>query len=302
MHDCIIQPQELFIQSDESIISSVEDTIKKTILDYSLITPEDKVLVAVSGGKDSTACLHILKKLGYNVEAFTVDVHIGCYTKQNLQNVKTFCASENVKLHVFSFRKSYGHSVCHARDTLNNKGINVNSCTVCGVMRRRLFNIVAKKIGATKLATGHNMDDEVQTILMNLFKNRQTLNARINPLQHFNRVQGFIPRIKPLFFVPEKDIIAYTKALKFPVHYGRCPCSVTSLRSTIRDILNTCTQINPAAVNNIMHFFFQQINTIKTNVNLHQNKTLILCTHCGEPSSTGTCRTCQLLRHLEIST
>ena len=106
------------------------------------------------------------------------------------------------------------------------------------------------------MATGHNLNDEVQSILMNLFKNRQTLNARIRPLQQLPHGE-LVPRIKPLFFVSEKDVIHYSKAQQFPVHYGRCPCSVTSLRSSIRDFLALCEQENPQAVHNIMQFFLK---------------------------------------------
>lgn len=308
MQECILSSTQILETHEPSIIKSVEKTITETIQKYSLVKREDKVLVAVSGGKDSTTLLHALNQLGYNIEAFTVDVHIGCYTEQNLENVKKLCEKENVKIHVFSFRKTYGHSICHARDTLNSKGIKVNSCTVCGVMRRRMFNIIAKKTGATKMATGHNMDDEVQSILMNIFRNRQTLNARIGPLQQLPQT-NLVPRIKPLFFVSEDEVIKYSKEMKFPVHYGRCPCSVTSLRSTVRDFLTECKQINPKAVQNIMDFFIKnkpQTSVTKPVLNKIQQgtsrmqKQLQKCTNCGEPSVTGICRTCELLRHLQI--
>src|SRR3989344_4822406 len=179
MNSCNITNKTTEEIIDPQIIEKVEKKVEDTIKKYSLIDKKDKTLIAVSGGKDSTTCAHILKKLGYSIEAFTVDVHIGCYTQENLFNVKKMCEKEGIKLHVFSFRKSYGHSVCHAREILNKKELNFNSCTVCGVMRRRLFNIAAKQANATKLATGHNMDDEVQSIIMNIFRNKQSLNARI---------------------------------------------------------------------------------------------------------------------------
>ena len=295
MQTCILSPTQILEKIDDSIINTVEKTVKETIQKYNLITQTDKVIVAVSGGKDSTTLLHILNKLGYKIEAFTVDVHIGCYTEQNLANVKQLCEKEGVKLHVFSFRKTYGHSICHARDTLNSKGVNVNSCTVCGVMRRRMFNIIAKKTGATKMATGHNLDDEAQSIIMNIFKNRTTLNARINPLQQLKNTE-IVPRIKPLFFVTEDEIIQYSKALKFPVHYGRCPCSATSLRSAVRDFLGVCKQLNPNATQNIMNFFMKN----KQHFCKKQHKEIQTCTNCGQPSISSICRTCELLQQIKM--
>ncbi len=295
MQECMLSPTQILTTIDSSIIPQVEKKIKETIEKHNLITSEDKVIVAVSGGKDSTTLLHVLKKQGYNIEAFTVDVHIGCYTEQNLENVKKLCEQEDVKLHVFSFRKTYGHSICHARDTLNNKGINVNSCTVCGVMRRRMFNTIAKKTGATKMATGHNLDDEVQSILMNIFRNRTTLNARAGPLQRLQKTD-LVPRVKPLFFVTEDEIVQYSQAMKFPVHYGRCPCSVTSLRSTIRDFLTECKQINPESARNILNFFMQNQSKFSTKTKKQLNK----CTNCSEPSINSICRTCDLLQQIKM--
>lgn len=298
MNTCVLTINDDQQEVNPNIIQIVEDKVKKTIKKYKLITPKDKVLVALSGGKDSTTCLHILKKMGYNVEAFTVDVNIGCYTQENLANVKKLCKKEKVKLRVISFRKSYGHSVCHARTLLNKKGLNFNSCTVCGVMRRKLFNIAAKEANATKVVTGHNMDDEVQSILMNTFKNRQSLNARISPLQ--NKISDeLVPRIKPLFFVTEDEIIQYSKAMKFPVHYGRCPCSTTSMRHSIREFLKDCKKINPQVVENIMAFFLNSKKTLTKNSN---KKKLSKCINCGQPAITSVCRTCQILGHIKAGT
>lgn len=295
MNSCDISKQNQEIKIDPKIIEKLERKVKETIKTNNLITPKDKVLVAVSGGKDSTTVLHILKKLGYTVEAFTVDVHIGCYTAQNLENVKKLCEQEEIKLHVYSFRKSYGHSVCNARDLLNKKGLNFNSCTVCGVMRRRLFNMAAKKAGATKLATGHNMNDEVQSILMNIFRNKKSLNERIKPMQT-TIDEGLVPRIKPLFFITEEEVIQYSKTMNFPVQYSQCPCAVTSLRYSIREFLKDCEKINPFAVENIMNFFVKT----RPEQTKKSRKQLNKCTNCGEPAVTKTCRSCQILKHLEM--
>jgi len=97
------------LEKDEKFIEQFEQQVKKTIEEYQLINSDDKVVVAVSGGKDSTVLLNVLKNLGYDVEAITVDVHIGCYTKKNFENISKFCKKLGVKLYASSFRKSYGH-------------------------------------------------------------------------------------------------------------------------------------------------------------------------------------------------
>src|SRR3989338_2318145 len=115
-----------------------ERKVKQTIDQFNLIQPGDKLLVAVSGGKDSTVLLHVLKQLGYRFEAITVDAKIGCYTEKNLQNIRKFCAALGVKLHEISFQKEFGYSLCYLKAILTSSGFNYTSCTVCGVLRRYL--------------------------------------------------------------------------------------------------------------------------------------------------------------------
>jgi len=278
---------------DALFLKKFEDRVAKTIHDFQLIPHNAKVLVAVSGGKDSLATLYMLKKLGYPVEAVTIDVHIGCYTKKNLENVKKFCAQHNVKLHAFEFREAYGYSVCYIQSILKQAGHSFTSCTVCGVLRRRLLNKIARDMKADVIATGHNRDDEVQAILMNWLKNKQALNARLGPMSSMVDDESFIPRIKPLYTTSEADVIRYTQMLDFPVHYGRCPCSVDGLRHQIRQFLSALEELYPRAQENIMNFFLKQLPLLKER---HKSERLIhQCSTCGEPSSTAVCRSCQIL-------
>jgi len=106
---------------DLQFMQKFEQRVQQTIEEHNLFSPEDKILVAVSGGKDSTVLLGVLHSLGYPVEALTVDVHIGCYTDENLQRVKKQCEDLGVKLHVRAFREEYGHSVCYIRDAVQEK-------------------------------------------------------------------------------------------------------------------------------------------------------------------------------------
>ena len=108
-----------------------------------MISTSDKVAVAVSGGKDSSVLLYILKKLGYDIEAVTVNSNIGCYSDTNLENIKKVCGDLGVKLHVADFKENYGKSVCYMTDVLEEKGMKLGTCTVCGVLRRRLLNKAA---------------------------------------------------------------------------------------------------------------------------------------------------------------
>jgi len=286
---CIINETHA-VARDEQFIAQFEQTVKDMIEKFVLIEPQDKVVVAVSGGKDSTVLLHVLNKLGYDVEAVTVDVHIGCYTKKNFENITNFCAKLGVKLHASSFRKSYGYSVCYMTSMLRQKNKTLGSCTVCGVLRRKSLNQLSREVGATKIATGHNMDDEAQTILMNVIKGKMNLNARLGPKQTLAE-DNFVQRIKPLYFISEAEIEKYSKMHNFPVHYGRCPCGVSSTRGRLRD------KLTDAQKNNIMKWFTAILPALRQKYK--SSKTLNKCNSCSEPCTGSLCQACKILNQIQ---
>jgi len=285
--------QKELSKDDIDFIDFFEQRIKKTIEDYEMVKPNDKLVVAVSGGKDSTAVLWVMKKLGYDVEAVTVDAHIGCYTQKNLENIRTVCNTLKVSLHELPFRKIFGASLCYIRDMLKAKGHDLKSCTVCGVLRRSLLNKKSRELGATKLVMGHNLDDEAQAFVMNLFKNRLELSARMGPVNGKNQ-EGFVSRIKPLYFTPEKDVIRYSQLMQFPVHIGKCPCSVEGFRNQVKDFLNRMELQNKNVKQTIVSYVLKNVSKIKNNP-----QTLNDCSLCGEPCAEQQCRPCQILSYLK---
>ena len=98
-----------------SHIRDLEDRVKSTIDEFDLIKEADKVLVAVSGGKDSTTALYILNKLGYDAQALIIDQLLGEYSKKNLDNIRGFCRENGIVLHVVHMRDEYGCSVCYMK-------------------------------------------------------------------------------------------------------------------------------------------------------------------------------------------
>ena len=101
--------------NNKQFTTKIENQVKQTIEKFHLVTKKDILLVACSGGKDSTTVLYILNKLGYKPQAITIDAAIGNYTKQNLENIKKFCKKPNIKLHIISFKKEFGYSLCYIK-------------------------------------------------------------------------------------------------------------------------------------------------------------------------------------------
>ncbi len=273
------------------------EKVKKTIKEHKLINKKDKVLVAASGGKDSTTVLYFLNKLGYNVSALFIDLGIGNYSNKNKKNITKFCSKEKIKLNIVSFKEEFGYSLCYIRDVLKERDKNMKSCTVCGILRRYLLNKYARKLKADKIATGHNLDDEAQAILMNLFKANTNVSARLGPKVGITKDKKFVPRIKPLYFCSEEEIEKFSKKMKFPVLYEKCPCVTEAYRNYVRDLLNEYEEKNKGAKRKIVLKFLEFLPKLKKKYSGELN----YCRECGEPSAGKVCNRCKLMKRLTLN-
>src|SRR5256712_9953187 len=151
---------------------SVERKVRRTISRWKMFSPADHIAVAVSGGKDSLTMLMILKKLSAKfkqtrITAVTVDEGIAGYREEAVDLAKEYCHKLNVDHEIVSFKELYGDGL---DDFLRGRPERMTACSYCGVFTRKAINIGARRVGATKIATAHNLDDVVQTYLLNLFQ------------------------------------------------------------------------------------------------------------------------------------
>ena len=281
---------------DLKFIEYFERKIRKTIKDYKLFTPREKISVAVSGGKDSTACLYVLKKLGYDVQGITIDAHIGNYTRENLENIKSVCKKYDIPLNIVSFRSEFGMSLCYMKSVLNSKGHDYASCMLCGIMKRYLLNKYSRNLGFDVLATGHNMDDEAEAFMMNVFRNDVSRALRQGPISGVSKSDKFVRRVKPLYNILEAEVVRYSKLLKFPVNYGICPCSVGAYRRNFVNILTEFEKKHPSVKYNVLRFHESlKEKALKAN---EKPADMTFCKNCGEPSSKDQCQTCKILSEI----
>ncbi len=270
---------------------SVQNTIKK----YNLLSKSDKVMVAVSGGKDSMTVMYLLKKLGYNVSALHINLEMSEWSQRHLDNIKKFCKSLEVPLHVYSVRNELGRSMCSIKSIVKSN-TKLQDCTICGILRRWMINKKARELKATKIATGHNLDDASQTVLMNYFKGNIFIGVNEGPKVGIIEDPKFIQRIKPLYFMEEKNVEAYSKSMNFPVVYERCPCVVGAYRHNIRNTLNNLEKKNKKIKANIVKAYFSILPGLRKRINPNN---LRYCSSCGEPSRNEICKSCLILQNIK---
>lgn len=276
-------------------IEYVERKVKRTVGIYKLIGKKERIIVACSGGKDSTAVLYILNKYNQNpnikIEAFHIDEGVGGFSLQNTKNIRLFCKKHKIKLYDTSFRKEFGYSLCYIKSALQAAGIKMKSCTICGSLRRYLMNIHARKIKATKVVTGHNLDDEAQSVVMNIFKNTTDVLRRLGPINGALSDAKFVPRIKPLYFCTEEEMKLYSKLNDFPVMYEKCPCSTDAYRRQVGNMLTEFDARHPGTKHAVICSFLDMLPNLKKDV----KGKIGHCELCGEPANNNICSVCKII-------
>ena len=268
----------------------IEKKVAETIREYGLLKKSDKVVVALSGGKDSTSVIYVLKKMGYDVHGLLIDLYLGEWSKIHNGKMTAFCGVNDIPLTIVDLKKELGQGICFIKAVLK-KQKNLTGCTVCGIIKRWILNKWAKKLGADVIVTGHNLDDEAQNVLMNFLKGNILLGVNSGPATGGKEVKGFAQRIKPLFFIPENDIRDYAKSKKFDILYDKCPCSFETYRADTRDWLdNISNEEKSAIVEN-----FQKLVPKLRKDNVMEMK---ICKKCGEPSRSDVCNYCKIVCNL----
>ncbi len=275
-------------------IKYFERKVKKTIGEYDLIGKNEHIVVAASGGKDSTTLLYLIKKItkvrrDIKITALAIDEGIHDYRDKSLEFLKNFCKEHDIELKIFSYKEEFGKSLDEIMKTY--KGI---SCSICGVLRRYLLNKKSRTLNATKLATGHNLDDEAQSILMNLFRRNMKISARMGPITGIISHKRFIPRIKPLYFFTEKEVTAYAYLKGFMDKFVECPYSSDAYRNQVRNMLNDFEIKYPGTKHSIILSFLEILPLLKQHYKEMPTE-IKSCNTCEEPCSQEICKTCQYM-------
>ncbi len=279
--------------TETEFLAYFEKKVRKTIRTNRLLAKKEKLMVACSGGKDSTTVLYLLHKIIRNksisMEAIHIDANVGSYSSTNRRNIRNFCKNMGIALHESSFRQEFNHTLPQILAILKYP----KPCTVCGILRRHLLNRKARELKATKLVTGHNLDDEAQVIIMNLFKNSMPLMARLGPISKSQK--GFVPRIKPLYFCSEKETELYSKVMQFPVNYSKCPYRIEAYRKEIAEMLDRFEKSHAQTKYSIVRSLLEILPVLEKKY----KGAAAICSRCNEPSAGKICNACKILEILD---
>ncbi|ARM76299.1 TIGR00269 family protein [Acidianus manzaensis] len=262
------------------------------------ILKANKVLLAVSGGKDSLTLADTLASIvnPKKLIAFNIVEGISGYNrKEAAMKLKKYLDDLGIELISSSFKEEVGYSLDEMISSSKNRGLNIAACTFCGGFRRKLINNAGWKVKADLVATGHNLDDEAQTIIVNLLRGDIKRLVRLGdvPLKLSDR---FVLRVKPLRKVYEWETTMYAYFKGFEFQDVECPyiSQKPTLRARVRDLLYLIEEKNPGSLMRIVEEFDLISDNIKNNTSREE---LPRCKICGDPTSYGRdiCKNCELL-------
>lgn len=260
-----------------------EAKAKRAVRTHRWIHSGDRIAVALSGGKDSSALLSFLSKLvgrrkDISLVAITIDEGIQGYRDSRV--AAEIAGQLGIQHITASFREEFGVTL---DEIVRERGDRL-SCSFCGVLRRQLLNRTAREQGADTLALGFNLDDEAQSVLMNVL--RGDTDRLLRPT---GPVEGLIPRIKPFQFIPEREVALYAFLHVEGFEIGRCPYSHNALRADVRALLNDYSWRHPATKYSLVSLgeHLKQAGTPSGTAGT-------ICRICGEPVI-GECQPCRIL-------
>ncbi|MDD5133538.1 MAG: TIGR00269 family protein [Candidatus Nanoarchaeia archaeon] len=252
-----------------------EKKVFKNVRKYDLLDDCKTIGVAVSGGKNSLIVLCLLNKLvkqriskNVKIIAIHIDEGIKNYSEIASKTLKQFCKINQIELKEYSIKNKKASPEIWVRYLLNKK---------------------ARELKIERLATGHNLDAEAETIIMNQSRKDIERSARLGPITGFQTEKKFIPRIKPLYFILEQESEIYAKIKEF--RELKNPYLADSYRENIKKFLNEVESKYPGTKYNIINSFLEILPLLK---NKFKTK-IVSCESCGEPCSNKICSACKSL-------
>lgn len=268
----------------------IERKVLKSINRYNMVNSGKRILIAVSGGKDSSTLLHILSSLRsilkLKLYGVYIDLGLGEYSKYSRECVEKLFKIVNVEYTIVELEKGLGYSVPKL-SSLSKRP----KCSICGLIKRYTLNVIALHNRIDIVATGHTLDDIIAYIVKEFITGNYSQLYKLKP--KLDAIPGLMPsRIKPLIEVSERECLTYAISNKLPVYYGECPYSPrVSLEMEIKLFFNRLETKHPGIKIQFLRKFVKEYSK-----NLGGGEGNIRkCSICGMPSSSSTCALCKLI-------
>jgi len=273
--------------------NSILQKTSRTISKYNMIKNSDLVGVAISGGKDSLSLLHVLKKMSeshnFKLRAITIDEGIPDYRNEALKIVKDFCNNLGVEHRVYSYKELFDVTLQESLELRESE--KTSSCSICGILRRRAIDFGAKDLGVDVIATGHNLDDILQTFIINILSGDTNKIGWMDPTISSSKTR----RIKPFGEVYENEITFYAFTNEIPFQAEQCPHMNEGIRTEIREFLNSL-EGKHSGIKNSMHRSVMRLSNIVKDTNYKQRR---ICSKCGNECTGEICAVCNMLVNLK---
>ncbi len=276
----------------EHFIEWFERYTERTIKEFKMFTKKDRILVAISGGKDSLSLWHVLRKLGYEADGLYIDLGIGEYSKKSKEKVEKFAQKINAKVIIVDLKEELA-SIPELKEITTRE-----ACSVCGLVKRYNFNKVAKEHGYNVVATGHNLDDEASALFANVLNWNEKYLGRKYPV--LEEEEGFVRKVKPFCKFTEKETALYALLNGIDYIEEECPFSEDATFIFYKKILNEIEEKIPGTK---LRFYLDYLRKIYPKFRKpEEKKELKPCKLCGEPTMGGICPVCKIKRRIKEKT
>jgi tRNA-5-methyluridine54 2-sulfurtransferase len=274
----------------------VHEQVAKAIKSQKMFGKDDRILVAVSGGKDSLALWDILLKLSYKADALYVNLGIGNYSERSYEKVRHFFDSVSAPLgstlHIHTVEQEEGAGIRELAQLVHRP-----TCSTCGTIKRYQFNRAAIEHDYDVMATGHNLDDEAARLLGNVLHWQEEYLDKQGPSLPAS-VEGFAKKVKPLYRLTERELAAYCVLNKIDYIVDECPMAQGARSLLYKEVLNRLETESPGTKQTFYWGFLdkqRKKESAPTTMAEKDQAMLHPCATCGQPTTAEVCSYCKLM-------
>jgi tRNA-5-methyluridine54 2-sulfurtransferase len=267
------------------------EQVRRAISSHQMLRHSERVLVAISGGKDSLALWDILLDLGYSADGVYLGLGIGDYSDTSRVHAEKYAVARGANLHVVDIPAEHGFGVPDAARATKRV-----PCSACGLSKRHLLNRAALDGDYDVLATGHNLDDEAAVLFGNVMQWHVGYLARQRPV--LPETAGFARRVKPLIRLSERESAAYCVLKGIDYIVDECPMAAGNRHLRYKETLNEMEERSPGAKAAFYFQFLDQMLPVLDDVAASEREQVGTCARCGAPSSADVCAFCKLVERV----